>query len=153
VASEQLGSATIRLDHVQALRFDLLPAAYCEELFKRLKTRGRFPRRICRHHPPGARRPDVVFWTFEPVPFAFASIGQVHRLTMARGWQSKSPASADSRDHARRTSTSCTRSRDCWTSCVSAAPLRDHGHTLFVIVQVTDPVARSISVSSEVLHQ
>ena len=36
LALEQLGGAWIKLGQMLALRFDLLPSAYCDELFKLL---------------------------------------------------------------------------------------------------------------------
>jgi predicted unusual protein kinase regulating ubiquinone biosynthesis (AarF/ABC1/UbiB family) len=86
-ALEQLGGAWIKLGQMLALRFDLLPAAYCEELLKLLNAVQPFPYSdvcdIVRQELGGL--PDVVFQTFEPVPFASASIGQVHRATLKNG--------------------------------------------------------------------
>ena len=86
-ALEQLGGAWIKLGQMLALRFDLLPAAYCEELLKLLNAVQPFPyadvREIVRQELGGV--PDAVFSTFEPVPFASASIGQVHRATLKSG--------------------------------------------------------------------
>jgi predicted unusual protein kinase regulating ubiquinone biosynthesis (AarF/ABC1/UbiB family) len=86
-ALEQLGGAWIKLGQMLALRFDLLPAAYCEELLKLLNAVQPFPYSdVCEivRQELGAQ-PDVVFQTFEPVPFASASIGQVHRATLHTG--------------------------------------------------------------------
>ncbi|HEY2594146.1 MAG TPA: AarF/UbiB family protein [Chloroflexota bacterium] len=86
-ALEQLGGAWIKLGQMLALRFDLLPAAYCEELLKLLNAVQPFSYtdvcEIMRQELGG--QPDVVFQTFEPVPFASASIGQVHRATLRTG--------------------------------------------------------------------
>jgi predicted unusual protein kinase regulating ubiquinone biosynthesis (AarF/ABC1/UbiB family) len=86
-ALEQLGGAWIKLGQMLALRFDLLPAAYCEELLKLLNAVPPFPyndvREIVRQEL-GAP-PESVFRAFEPVPFASASIGQVHRATLNNG--------------------------------------------------------------------
>jgi predicted unusual protein kinase regulating ubiquinone biosynthesis (AarF/ABC1/UbiB family) len=86
-ALEQLGGAWIKLGQMLALRFELLPAAYCEELLKLLNAVQPFPYSgvcdIVRQELGG--QPDVVFQTFEPVPFASASIGQVHRATLRTG--------------------------------------------------------------------
>jgi predicted unusual protein kinase regulating ubiquinone biosynthesis (AarF/ABC1/UbiB family) len=86
-ALEQLGGAWIKLGQMLALRFDLLPAAYCEELLKLLNAVAPFPyadvREIVRQEL-GAP-PEVVFRSFEQVPFASASIGQVHRATLKSG--------------------------------------------------------------------
>jgi predicted unusual protein kinase regulating ubiquinone biosynthesis (AarF/ABC1/UbiB family) len=86
-ALEQLGGAWIKLGQMLALRFDLLPAAYCEELLKLLNAVQPFPYTdvcdIVRLELGGL--PDAVFQSFEPVPFASASIGQVHRATLPSG--------------------------------------------------------------------
>jgi predicted unusual protein kinase regulating ubiquinone biosynthesis (AarF/ABC1/UbiB family) len=86
-ALEQLGGAWIKLGQMLALRFDLLPAAYCEELLKLLNAVQPFPyaeaAEIVRQEL-GAP-PESVFGSFEPVPFASASIGQVHRATLHSG--------------------------------------------------------------------
>ncbi|MBV9328250.1 MAG: AarF/ABC1/UbiB kinase family protein [Chloroflexi bacterium] len=86
-ALEQLGGAWIKLGQMLALRFDLLPAAYCEELLKLLNAVQPFPYAdvcdIVRQELGGL--PDAIFASFEPVPFASASIGQVHRATLRTG--------------------------------------------------------------------
>jgi predicted unusual protein kinase regulating ubiquinone biosynthesis (AarF/ABC1/UbiB family) len=86
-ALEQLGGAWVKLGQMLALRFDLLPAAYCEELLKLLNAVPPFPYaqvvEIVRQEL-GAP-PDALFKTFEPVPFASASIGQVHRAVLPTG--------------------------------------------------------------------
>ncbi|HYW90095.1 MAG TPA: AarF/UbiB family protein [Chloroflexota bacterium] len=86
-ALEQLGGAWVKLGQMLALRFDLLPAAYCEELLKLLNAVPPFPyadvREIVRQEL-GAT-PEVVFRSFEAVPFASASIGQVHRAVLKSG--------------------------------------------------------------------
>jgi ubiquinone biosynthesis protein len=86
-AFEQLGGAWIKLGQMLAMRFDLLPAAYCDELFKLLNEVGPFPYaavcEIVQQELGGP--PEVVFGTFEPKPFASASIGQVHRATLPSG--------------------------------------------------------------------
>ena len=43
LALEQLGGAWVKLGQMLALRFDLLPAAYCDELFKLLNEVRPFP--------------------------------------------------------------------------------------------------------------
>jgi predicted unusual protein kinase regulating ubiquinone biosynthesis (AarF/ABC1/UbiB family) len=87
LALEQLGGAWIKLGQMLALRFDLLPAAYCEELLKLLNAVQPFSYTevsdIVRQEL-GAL-PDAVFASFETVPFASASIGQVHRATLHTG--------------------------------------------------------------------
>src|SRR6187399_2356108 len=72
VALEQLGGAWLKLGQMLALRYDLLPAAYCDELFGLLNKVAPFPyadvRRIVREEL-GAD-PEVVFASFEPESFA-----------------------------------------------------------------------------------
>ena len=87
LALESLGGAWLKLGQMLALRYDLLPAAYCDELFGLLNRVAPFPyadvRRIVREEL-GAD-PEVVFASFEPESFAAASIGQVHRATLLNG--------------------------------------------------------------------
>ena len=87
VAFEQLGGAWVKLGQMLALRYDLLPVAYCDELFGLLNQVAPFSydevRGIIRQEL-GAE-PEVVFASFEPVSFASASIGQVHRATLRNG--------------------------------------------------------------------
>jgi predicted unusual protein kinase regulating ubiquinone biosynthesis (AarF/ABC1/UbiB family) len=87
VALEQLGGAWVKLGQMLALRYDLLPVAYCDELFGLLNQVAPFSyeevRAIIRQEL-GAE-PDVVFASFERSSFASASIGQVHRATLRNG--------------------------------------------------------------------
>src|SRR4051812_45076623 len=87
VALEQLGGAWVKLGQMLALRYDLLPVAYCDELFRLLNRVAPFGydevRAIIRQEL-GAE-PDVVFASFEETSFASASIGQVHRATLRNG--------------------------------------------------------------------
>ena len=86
-ALEHLGGAWIKLGQMLALRLDLLPAAYCDELFKLLNEVQPFPYDEVRgivQQELGAP-PEVVFRTFETKPFASASIGQVHRAELTTG--------------------------------------------------------------------
>ena len=86
---EELGGAWVKLGQMLALRYDLLPAAYCDELFGLLNQVAPFGydevRAIIRQEL-GAE-PEVVFATFEATSFASASIGQVHRATLRSGDQ------------------------------------------------------------------
>ena len=69
LAFERLGGAWIKLGQMLALRFDLLPAAYCDELFKLLNQVEPFSYdEVRRDHPPGARAPTrrSIFRSFEP---------------------------------------------------------------------------------------
>ena len=87
LAFERLGGAWIKLGQMLALRLDLLPAAYCDELFKLLNQVAPFPytdvREIVRHELGGD--PESVFGSFAPESFAAASIGQVHRAVLHSG--------------------------------------------------------------------
>ena len=87
LALEELGGAWIKLGQMLAMRFDLLPAAYCDELFKLLNQVRPFPydqvREIVRQELGGL--PEVVFASFEAESFAAASIGQVHRAVLQSG--------------------------------------------------------------------
>jgi predicted unusual protein kinase regulating ubiquinone biosynthesis (AarF/ABC1/UbiB family) len=69
------------------MRFDLLPPEYCYELFKLLNQVRPFGydqvRAIVRDEL-GAD-PEHVFRSFDPAPFASASIGQVHRAVLPSG--------------------------------------------------------------------
>ena len=84
---EQLGGAWIKLGQMLSIRFDLLPPAYCDELFKLLNQVKPFPydqvRQIIEDEL-GAP-PEVVFRSFERESFAAASIGQVHRAVLPTG--------------------------------------------------------------------
>jgi len=87
LAFERLGGAWIKLGQMLALRFDLLPAAYCDELFKLLNQVEPFPyvdvQAIVRQEL-GAE-PETVFRSFATESFAAASIGQVHRAVLHNG--------------------------------------------------------------------
>ena len=87
LAFEQLGGAWIKLGQMLALRFDLLPAAYCDELFKLLNQVAPFSydevRAIIRQELGGD--PETVFRSFAHASFAAASIGQVHRAVLHSG--------------------------------------------------------------------
>ncbi len=87
VAFEQLGGAWVKLGQMLALRYDLLPVAYCDELFGLMNQVAPFSydevRGIIRKELGG--EPEAVFATFEHQSFAAASIGQVHRATLHNG--------------------------------------------------------------------
>jgi ubiquinone biosynthesis protein len=88
-AFEELGGAWIKLGQMLALRFDLLPAAYCDELFKLLNQVAPFSyaevRGIIREEL-GAE-PESIFRSFGAESFAAASIGQVHHAVLHSGEQ------------------------------------------------------------------
>lgn len=86
-ALETLGGAWIKLGQALALRFDLLPPAYCYELFKLLNEVKPFPfeeaRRIIKEDL--KLYPEELFRSFEQEAFASASIGQVYRAVLTTG--------------------------------------------------------------------
>jgi ubiquinone biosynthesis protein len=86
-ALETLGGGWIKLGQLLALRFDLLPAAYCVELFNLLNRVAPFPyaevERIIRGE--FGRPAQELFASFEPEPFGSASIGQVHGAVLHDG--------------------------------------------------------------------
>ncbi len=87
LAFEQLGGAWVKLGQMLALRFDLLPAAYCDELFKLLNQVAPFSyaevRAIVRQEL--GDDPETVFRSFAPESLAAASIGQVHHAVLHSG--------------------------------------------------------------------
>lgn len=86
-ALEKLGGPWIKLGQALALRFDLLPAAYCHEFLKLLSEVPPFPfgdaREVIRRELDGY--PEQVFSAFDREPFAAASIGQVYRAVLPTG--------------------------------------------------------------------
>jgi predicted unusual protein kinase regulating ubiquinone biosynthesis (AarF/ABC1/UbiB family) len=80
LALEELGGTWVKLGQTLALRFDLLPPAYCYELFALLNKVEPFPyaqvAAIVRSEL--GRDLDDVFADFATHPFGAASIGQVH---------------------------------------------------------------------------
>jgi predicted unusual protein kinase regulating ubiquinone biosynthesis (AarF/ABC1/UbiB family) len=87
LALERLGGAWVKLGQMLAMRFDVLPATYCAELFKLLDQVQPFAyadvREIIRQELGDV--PEVLFASFESASFAAASIGQVHRATLHSG--------------------------------------------------------------------
>jgi ubiquinone biosynthesis protein len=87
LALQELGGAWVKLGQMLAMRFDLLPAAYCDELFKLLNAVQPFPyeqvSEIVRAEL-GAP-PETIFRSFSKASFAAASIGQVHRAELPTG--------------------------------------------------------------------
>jgi predicted unusual protein kinase regulating ubiquinone biosynthesis (AarF/ABC1/UbiB family) len=81
---EHLGGAWIKIGQGLALRFDLLPAEYCDELLKLLSDMPPFPYTVVRETMKKelGRFPEEIFTTFEVKPFAAASIAQVHKATI-----------------------------------------------------------------------
>lgn len=86
-ALERLGGGWIKLGQLLALRFDLLPAAYCVELFNLLDRVAPIPyaevERTLRAEL--GRTLGELFASFEPEPFGSASIGQVHGAVLHDG--------------------------------------------------------------------
>jgi ubiquinone biosynthesis protein len=86
-ALEFLGGTWIKLGQALALRFDLLPADYCVELFRLLNRLEPFDiaivRKVIREELQA--EPEDVFQSFDPNCFAAASIGQVHRAVLHSG--------------------------------------------------------------------
>jgi predicted unusual protein kinase regulating ubiquinone biosynthesis (AarF/ABC1/UbiB family) len=86
-ALETLGGAWIKLGQLLALRFDLLPPAYCIELFDLLNRIAPFPyaevERIVRDEL--GREIEEIFASFACEPFGSASIGQVYDAVLHDG--------------------------------------------------------------------
>ena len=78
----------MKLGQMLALRYDLLPAAYCDELFRLLNQVAPFSydevREIIRQELGARARGRVRRRSSEP-SFAAASIGQVHRASLHNG--------------------------------------------------------------------
>jgi ubiquinone biosynthesis protein len=87
LAFQRLGGAWVKLGQMLALRFDLLPAAYCDELFKLLNQVEPFSydqvSEIIRQEL--GSDPETIFRVFSHESFAAASIGQVHRAVLHSG--------------------------------------------------------------------
>jgi predicted unusual protein kinase regulating ubiquinone biosynthesis (AarF/ABC1/UbiB family) len=86
-ALEELGGAWIKLGQALALRFDVLPADYCLQLFQLLNQVRPFPadevRRVVEREL--GRPVEALFARFDWSPIAAASIGQVHRAELPDG--------------------------------------------------------------------
>jgi ubiquinone biosynthesis protein len=87
LAFEDLGATWIKLGQALALRFDLLPPSYCYELFNLFNDVAPFPYADVKSIILSEFGRDVsaVYSSFDPEPFAAASIGQVHRATLPSG--------------------------------------------------------------------
>ena len=84
---ERAGAGFVKLGQVLATRYDLLPAAYCEELATLL---DRLPasdvRAIVQTIEEDLGRPvEELFREFDPEPLSSASVAQVHAATLATG--------------------------------------------------------------------
>ncbi len=86
-ALERLGGAWAKLGQLLALRFDLLPEAYCLELFALLNRAPPFAyadvERVVREEL--GQEIDELFASFAREPFGSASIGQVHDAVLPDG--------------------------------------------------------------------
>jgi ubiquinone biosynthesis protein len=81
---EDLGGTFIKLGQVLSLQPDLIPSSYCDEFFDLLDRVPPFDypevERIFVEDL--GRRPADIFDSFDRMPFASASIGQVHRASL-----------------------------------------------------------------------
>jgi len=84
---QDLGGTWIKLGQALALRFDILPADYCLQLFRLLNRVRPIPASSVRQVIESElRRPmEQLFRSFEWQPVAAASIGQVHRAELPDG--------------------------------------------------------------------
>jgi len=87
VVFEKLDLAFVKLGQALALRFDLLPADYCQEFLQITNevAASDYPtinRTIVEDL---GRPPDEIFTAFEREPFAVTSSGQLHRATSVDG--------------------------------------------------------------------
>ena len=87
LAIEELGGAWVKLGQMLAMRFDLLPPAYCSDPLEAARPGSRFPTTTSARSSPRSwvAPPEVVFADFEQRSFAAASIGQVHRAVLHTG--------------------------------------------------------------------
>jgi predicted unusual protein kinase regulating ubiquinone biosynthesis (AarF/ABC1/UbiB family) len=82
-----LGGAWIKVGQALALRYDLLPGEYCDELLKLLDQNSAVPYEKIRQTILSelGSFPEQIFASFDPVPRATASIAQVHVATTHDG--------------------------------------------------------------------
>jgi ubiquinone biosynthesis protein len=87
LALEELGATWVKLGQALALRFDLLPASYCHELFQLFNDVAPFPYSDVEAtiRTEFGREISGVYSWFDSKPFAAGSIGQVHRATLPSG--------------------------------------------------------------------
>lgn len=87
MALEELGTTFIKAGQILSTRADLLPSSYTHE-FERLQDRvspvdSSAVRAVLQEE--WGQSPDAIFASFDNVPLASASIGQVHRAVLADG--------------------------------------------------------------------
>ena len=77
---EEVGGTFLKFGQVLSLQPDIVPRAYCDALFDLLDRVPSFPYQDVERTfvEDLGRRPTEIFDTFDPQPFASASIGQVH---------------------------------------------------------------------------
>jgi ubiquinone biosynthesis protein len=87
LALESLSGAWVKLGQLLSLRFDVLPEAYCVELFGLLNRVPPFPYAEVRRVVAAELGREIgdAFGSFAAQPFASASIGQVHDATLPDG--------------------------------------------------------------------
>lgn len=87
LAMEHLSGAWLKLGQALALRFDILPRAYCEELFELLDRVPPFPYAAVQQQVRESlgADPAELFASFVEEPFASASVGQVHDAVLTSG--------------------------------------------------------------------
>lgn len=87
VVFEKLDSTFVKLGQALALRFDLLPADYCQEFLhitNEVVAEG-YPTISRTIIEDLGRSPDEIFAAFEREPFAITSSGQIHQATSVDG--------------------------------------------------------------------
>jgi ubiquinone biosynthesis protein len=84
---EKLSGTFVKLGQMLALRPDLLPPAYCYELFRLLDRVPPFPYQLVEEIiiADFGQSPETLFQYFEKEPLASASFGQVHRAITPDG--------------------------------------------------------------------
>src|SRR5262249_14642330 len=84
---ERLGVAWVKLGQPLALRFDLLPADYCQELltirYDLQPLADRTVRKVLRQEL--GRYPEELFAGFDPNPIAVTTSGQIHKALSPEG--------------------------------------------------------------------
>src|SRR5687767_7362498 len=87
IVFEKLGFTFVKLGQGLALRFDLLPADYCQEFLRisNVVAADRYPAIHQIITEDLGRSPDEIFAAFEREPFAVTSSGQIHQATSVDG--------------------------------------------------------------------